>query len=87
MRVKVVDITEATKDKTTTPEILKQIERFAAVCEETQAKGFAAVALTEEGQIIDSWYSRIPPVAMVGAISVLLQNYQLNLIAENLDDE
>jgi len=57
--------------------MIEALGEFAAVLSQHKAKAFAAVAITDDGDIIDSWYTRISPAEMIGAIEMLKSDYIL----------
>jgi len=59
------------------PAMIEALGEFAAVLSQYKSKAFAAVAITDEGDIIDSWYTRISPAEMIGAIEMLKSDYIL----------
>jgi len=59
------------------PKMIEALGEFAAMLSEYKAKAFAAVAITDDGNVIDSWYTRISPAEMIGAIEMLKSDYIL----------
>jgi len=68
------------------PKLIEALGEFAAVLSQYEAKAFAAVAITDDGNVIDSWYTRISPAEMIGAIEMLKSDYILRHWVDD-DDE
>jgi hypothetical protein len=57
------------------PELLKGFEEFVAMMVELDVNAFAAVAVSEGGDVINTWYSTLPPCALVGGLEMLKAEY------------
>jgi Leu/Phe-tRNA-protein transferase len=51
-----------------------------------KARAYAAVAIDEDGRVIDTWFSALPHVALIGAMEVLKNDYLNELYGEKTDE-
>jgi len=58
--------------------LILTLNEFAAIMDTTKAKSFAAVACSEDGEIVTTWYSALPHNALVGAVEMLKNDYMMN---------
>jgi hypothetical protein len=52
-----------------------------------EAKAFAAVAVNEAGEVIDTWYTAMPHCALIGAMDMMKNDYLMNNWMAEQEDE
>jgi hypothetical protein len=57
------------------PKMIETVMEFLEAMEDSDVKGFAAVAVGDHGVILDTWYSSISPATMIGAVEMLKNDY------------
>lgn len=67
-------------------DLLCSIDSFVEVVTSNKARAYAAVAIDEHGQVVDTWFSALPHVALIGAMEVLKNDYLNELYVENKDE-
>ncbi len=67
-------------------DLLASIESFTEVVTKDKARAYAAVAIDENGRVIDTWFSALPHVALIGAMEVLKNDYLNELYGEKTDE-
>ena len=53
-------------------DLLASIESFTEVVTRDKARAYAAVAIDEDGRVIDTWFSALPHVALIEKHSLTL---------------
>jgi hypothetical protein len=66
-------------------DMLETLSDFMAVLTAHEARAFAAVGICGDGQIVNSWYTKVSPAEIIGAIEMLKSDYILRHWVE--DDE
>tara|TARA_Y100000114_G_C11739726_1_gene318233 strand:+ start:852 stop:1115 length:264 start_codon:yes stop_codon:yes gene_type:complete len=84
--VKIVDINSGKSiddQDLVTSELVEGLSNFIAVAVEANVKGFAAVAVTKDGNCIDSWHCQgIPAPMLLGAIDILKTQFKKEIIRD-----
>jgi len=57
------------------PKLIETVMEFMEMMENSKVKGFGAVAVGDNGVIIDTWFSSVSPATMIGAIEMLKNDY------------
>ncbi len=85
--MKIVDINTGKNldliDEEIPKELLEGLTHFIGAAVESKVRGFAAVAVTKEGNVIDSWHCHnIPAPTLLGAIELLKTQFQKEVIRD-----
>ena len=87
VKLRAVEPTED-KRKGIDPNLLLTVAEFTAIMDTYEATAFAAVAVNEAGEVIDTWYTAMPHCALIGAMEMLKNDYLMNSwMAEEEEDE
>lgn len=78
VKLRAVRPTEPDKPKGIDPNMLLTVAEFTAMMETSEAKAFAAVAVNEAGEVIDTWYTAMPHCGLIGAMEMLKNDYLMN---------
>ena len=62
-------------------DLLASIESFTEVVTKDKARAY-----DEDGRVIDTWFSALPHVALIGAMEVLKNDYLNELYGEKTDE-
>ena len=87
VKLRAVEPTED-KPKGIDPNLLLTVAEFTAIMDTYEATAFAAVAVNQAGEVIDTWYTAMPHCALIGAMEMLKNDYLMNSwMAEEEEDE
>ena len=87
VKLRAVKPTEPDKPKGIDPNLLITVAEFTAIMETYEAKAFAAVAVNEAGEVIDTWYTAMPHCALIGAMDMMKNDYLMNSWMAEQEDE
>lgn len=88
VKLRAVRPTEPDKPKGIDPNLLLTVAEFTAIMDTYEATAFAAVAVNQAGEVIDTWYTAMPHCALIGAMEMLKNDYLMNSwMAEEEEDE
>ena len=68
------------------PEMLLTLDHFLEVMQYHKAKSFAAVAVTHDGEVINTWFTTASPLTMLGSIELLKAEFLQSQMDEFDDD-
>ena len=72
----------AAEEKGIDPEMLLTLDHFLEIMQYHKAKSFAAVAVTDDGDVINTWFTTQSPLSMLGSIDMLKAEYLQNQLEE-----
>lgn len=75
------------KPKGIDPNLLLTVAEFTDIMDTYEAKAFAAVAVNEAGEVIDTWYTAMPHCALIGAMDMMKNDYLMNNWMAEQEDE
>jgi hypothetical protein len=91
---KVVHLTKVSKVPEPEPVVLgldpdfeRLLKEFKEVMVDLKADGFAAVAVNNKGEVVDTWLSGLPHATMLGALEMLKADYIGRAINKVEEDE
>jgi len=65
-------------------DVLATLDEFIGLIQHHNAKSIAAVALTNDNQVIDTWHAK-DPVQMLGAMELLKSSLMLHIVSNKSD--
>ena len=75
------------KPKGIDPNLLLTVAEFTAIMDTYEAKAFAAVAVNQAGEVIDTWYTAMPHCALIGAMDMMKNDYLMDSWMADQEDE
>lgn len=77
---KIVSLTAVKPDgpKEISPDLLEQMDELVELMKENRARGFAAVAVCDDGSLIPCWYGGAGAVVTIGAIEILKTEFLMS---------
>lgn len=76
----IVSLTTVKPDgpKEISPYLLEQMDELVELMKENRARGFAAVAVCDDGSLIPCWYGGAGVVVTIGAIEILKTEFLMS---------
>ena len=75
------------KPKGIDPNLLLTVAEFTAIMDTYEATAFAAVAVNQAGEVIDTWYTAMPHCALIGAMDMMKNDYLMDSWMADQEDE